>query len=162
MNQPMQNRPVRKHIRIKGFSYTTPGSYFVTICCLERRGLFEAEPARRIAQECWDDVPNHYPNVEIDEFVVMPNHVHGILVLTEVARSRQASPLPPIASLGTVIGGYKSAVTRRLHDMGLSPDAVWQRGYYERVIRGEGELLSTRQYIRDNPLRWSEDPYFVP
>ena len=98
----------------------------------------------------------------------MPNHVHGIVTLLDplVERARQASPLLThragrSASLSTVVGSYKSCVTRRIHELLPQIREVWQRSYYEHVVRDEQDLTRVREYIRQNPLRWSEDPYFT-
>lgn len=163
----MQKRPVRRRVRLADFSYRMPGSYFVTICCAQRRLLFDGDEAKRVVQECWEELPSHFPAVELGAFVVMPNHVHAIVTLLGPApvRARHASPLPddagPLPTLGTVVGSFKSAVARRLHQVSPTLHAIWQRNYYERVIRDEEELRRVGQYIRDNPVRWGEDPYFV-
>lgn len=162
----MQNRPVRKRVRLAGFSYRTPGSYFVTICCAQRQPLFEREEAKHVVQECWDALPSYFPAMDLGEFVVMPNHVHGIVtLLSPEPRARHASPLPanagPLPNLGTVVGSFKSAVAWRLHQLLPPVGAIWQRAYYEHVVRDEEELRRVRQYIRDNPAHWEEDPYFV-
>jgi REP element-mobilizing transposase RayT len=160
----MLERPVRKRVRLAEFSYRTPGSYFVTICCAQRRRLFDREEAKGVVQECWEELPGHFSGVGLGEFVVMPNHVHGIVTLLspEPVRARHASPLPgPLPTLGTVVGSFKSAVARRLHELSPPVGAIWQRNSSERVIRDEEELLRVGHYIRDNPVRWEEDPYFV-
>ena len=93
---------------------------------------------------CWDEIPLHFPNAELDAFVVMPNHVHGILVLTE-PRARHASPLH------VVVSSFKAAASKRVGT------ALWQRNYFEHVIRGEKDLNRIRGYIEDNPRNWPTD-----
>src|SRR4051794_34948658 len=87
----MIERPMRKTIRLAEYSYRTPGSYFVTICCGQRQALFRDEAIRRIVMACWDELPSHFTGVELGEFVVMPNHVHSIITLTNPA-SAQSDP----------------------------------------------------------------------
>jgi REP element-mobilizing transposase RayT len=110
--------------------------------------------AGEAAVRCWDEIPRHFPHVELDAFVVMPNHVHGVLLFEdqagdtgEPARAGHARPLP------VVVGSFKSAVSRRL-------GPVWQRSYWERVVRSGEELDQIRDYIEDNPLRWPVDAEF--
>ena len=143
--------PVRKRARLPHFDYATPGAYFVTICAHRRMQIFgrcvddELRPtaAARTVERCWVAIPVHFPSVGVDAFVVMPNHVHGVLLLGE-----DTHPLP------TVVGSFKSAVSRALK----SGRPVWQRGYYERVVRGENELEAIRRYILENPSAWPWDP----
>ena len=108
MSVLMEKRPVRKHIRLAGFSYRTPGSYFVTICCAQRRRLFDRQEAKRVVEECWKELPRHFPMVELGEFVVMPNHVHGIVTLvspdavrTRCDRRQRSVPLLAASRAGS-------------------------------------------------------------
>ena len=119
-----------------------------------------------IAVECWEAIPEHFPTVELDGFVFMPDHIHGILMFSGVGATHASplSPQKPISdersrvagpkgqSLGAVVGSFKSAVTRRINQMlGYKGGSVWQRNYFERVIRDERELDEIRQYIFNNP-----------
>lgn len=97
-----------------------------------------------VAASCWYEISNYCNNVELDAFVTMPNHIHGILMLTDVAAGH-ARPLP------TIIGSFKSAVSRRVGS------AVWQRSYWERIIRNASELNFIRHYIDENPACWQSD-----
>jgi REP element-mobilizing transposase RayT len=117
-----------------------------------------------VAEECWAAIPAHFIHVEVDAFCVMPNHFHGILVMTDRRGTTCRVPTverfqkPVAGSLPTIIRSFKSAVTRRIREMQRGSDfVVWQRNYYERVIRGEFELKKVRGYIADNPLRWAAD-----
>lgn len=124
-----------------------------------------------IAHKCWRDLPDHFPNADVDAFVVMPNHVHGIVVITKnIDKSdvgaRHAVPLPTPrrfgtsipGSLSTIIGAYKSAVTKRINRLRETPnEPVWQRNYYETIIRNEPMLNAIRQYIEANPANWQFD-----
>jgi len=148
--------PVRKRSRLQTFDYRAAGAYFVTICAHRRKEIFacsvddELRPAAAAfaVERCWAEIPAHFLAVDIDVFVVMPNHVHGILLLGEGA-----------PALPTVVGSFKSAVSREIHArLGVSNTPVWQRGYYERIVRSEDELEAIRRYILDNPLVWASDP----
>ena len=149
-------------------------------------------PSGVVVQTCWNEIPQHFPNVELDLFVIMPNHLHGIIMFHDPVGSthaspdgetthdetkdvspanatadktwaRHASPLqkpgPPKQSLGAIVGSFKSACTKRINELRDTPGlAVWQRNYHERVIRNDEELHALRDYIRNNPARWEEDP----
>lgn len=154
----------RRSIRRPGWDYRAPGYYFVTICTYRRETLF-ATPAfydiaayalLRVAQQ------PHAQHVQLDAWVIMPNHLHVIFVLVGEMPEVEAHPAPGqnarAGSLGVVVSRYKTAVSTRINQVrGMKETAVWQRGYYERCIRNERELQATRQYIDDNPLRWAED-----
>jgi REP element-mobilizing transposase RayT len=120
--------------------------------------------AGRMAERCWLDIPTHFPHVEVDVFVVMPNHVHGILCITEPPPETGAGAERPVKgrprgtskTIGSVIRGFKIGVTTwiRQHEPGLT---VWQRNYYEHVVRNPEDLHRIREYIVNNPARWAED-----
>jgi putative transposase len=174
----------RRSIRLETYDYAQAGAYFVTICTFERRSLLGAvvademqlspygsdemqlSPCGSIVTECWDEIPQHFTGVELDAFVVMPNHVHGIFVLSDGAmatRARHASPLQEKSgarpgSVGAIVGAFKSAASRRINQMYGTPGApLWQRNYYERIIRNEKELNGIREYIIYNPALWEQD-----
>jgi REP element-mobilizing transposase RayT len=158
----------RKEIRLKGYDYSSPGEYFVTICTERREHLFEKVVANRmvlrsngkIAVGCLNELPMHYPTAELDEFVVMPNHIHGIIRITdEPVRARHASPEQKRRNnLGDLVGSFKSAVTNRVNKIRNTPGVtIWQRGYFEHVIRDDRSLHKIRDYIATNPQRWSMD-----
>ena len=111
----------------------------------------------------WEEIPTHFRHVEIDAWVIMPNHVHGVIVIPDApVGATHASPLPsgpPKRSLGAIVGAYKSAVSKHVNRLGLlSGRSIWQRNYYDHVIRDDAALARIRQYIADNPFRWAEDP----
>ncbi len=167
----------RRSIRLKGYDYTHVGAYFVTLCTQNHECLFgevvdgemQLNAYGRIVQACWDEIPIHFPNVELDAFVIMPNHIHGIIVLAErpnIVGARHAVPLrnverfgdPIQGSMPTIIRSFKSAATKRINEMRSAPGTpVWQRNYYEHIIRDEETLNLIRQYIVDNPLNWALD-----
>jgi len=176
------NRHHRRSIRLKGYDYTQAGAYFVTICVYQwecllgdvRDGEMVLSEYGRIVQETWDDLPNHYPHMELDAWVIMPNHVHGIIVLTPdvddvdvVGAGLRPAPTkaarkssPRRHDLPEIVRALKSFSARRINQLRHSPGVpVWQRNYYERIIRTERALQAIRQYILDNPIRWHLDRY---
>lgn len=186
---PYRRRRRRRSLRLPGYDYTRAGAYFVTICTQDRAWLFGKtipggirwNDAGRMIQSVWDAIPSYYPGVEIDEFVVMPNHVHGIVVLVGEGRDgrdprdgegqprgaapphhdrdiRHDSPASPF-SLSDVMHRFKSLTTRRYADgvkqYGWRPfrRRLWQRNYYERIVRDATAMRNIRRYIRNNPTR---------
>ncbi len=121
---------------------------------------------RRVVETLWEQIPRHFPHVSLDEWIVMPNHLHSIVVITsgnDVDRKiSTGGPHLVSGSLGAIILNYKSVSTRRLNQMrGLSGRQVWQRNYHERVIRSEEELRAIRQYIVNNPAQWELDEHYT-
>ena len=146
--------------RLAGHDYRGEGSYFVTICTDRRKMLFVEPEVVGILEGIWAEVPKHFTNAKTDVFVVMPNHVHGVVHLDEPVVVWHAKPLQvgvSPGSLGAIVGSFKSAVTRELHIQGLADGPVWQRNYWDRVIRNEDELNRIRQYIAFNPIAWEFD-----
>jgi len=160
------NQHHRRSIRLPGYDYRQAGWYFVTLVTQGREWLFEDLAMRRVAENLWEQIPRHFPHVSLDEWVVMPNHLHGIAVITsgnDVDRTiSTGGPHLVPGSLGAIILNYKSVSTRRLNQMrGLSGRQVWQRNYYERVIRSDEELRAIRQYIVNNPAKWELDEHYT-
>jgi len=166
--------PRRRSIRLPEYDYAQPGAYFITACAHDRACLFgdivgtdmRLNEWGEIAAECWRAIPDHFEHVTLDEYVIMPNHVHGILVIEDDwagnVRATHASPVPPRGpqprSIGAIVGSFKSATARRINDLRGTPDTrVWHRNYYEHVIRSEESLRQIRQYIADNPIHWADD-----
>ena len=167
----------RRSIRLKGYDYAQPGAYFVTICVREREcafgdvvdGEMALSDAGHIVRACWDDLPNHYPHVHLDAFIIMPNHVHGIIVLVDddiVGAGLRPAPTEPAPTdtttkrhdLPEIVRAFKSFSSRRINEMHADTGAsFWQRGFYEHVVRNERELDNIRRYILDNPLQWALD-----
>ncbi len=188
----MSDRFHRQSIRLRGYDYRQAGAYYVTVCTHERVHLFgqvtdgamRNTPMGDIVQRYWDAIPEHMPMVVCDAFVVMPNHVHGIVVIT-----RQPDVPPPVGagnfrplrgaepdldvpanrpvaimvkgSLGHIMQTFKAAVSRQAIRDGLVQRGtpIWQRGYYERIIRDDGEWARIAQYIQDNPAKWRKDRF---
>lgn len=168
----------RRSIRLPGYDYAQPGAYFVTICAHGGEPLFGEvidgvmRPNRcgRIAQMCWLDLPRHYPHVVLDESIIMPTHVHMIIVLVD--DSIQREPVNEGAQVGArpaasarhglpeVVRAFKTFSAKRINALRRTPGIpVWQRNYYEHIIRDDYALQAIRKYIRDNPLRWHLDRY---
>jgi REP element-mobilizing transposase RayT len=122
-----------------------------------------------IVRTCWLEIPSHFFTVEVEAFVIMPNHLHGILIIHPSLRSQgiqEKSKEEPIESFGkpvagsipTIIRSFKAAVTKRVRDVGLMRGRpVWQKGYYEHVLRDSREFVNARDYIIKNPVRWALD-----
>ena len=151
--------PTRKALRLRFLDYSTPGLYFITVCAHGRRRILGEiyndqvvlRAAGLIVERQIEQLPERLAGVGLDSFVVMPNHVHALVQLHE--RARQASPLR------VVVGAFKSGSTRQINLLRGTPGAhVWQRGYYDHVIRDEADLMRAREYIETNPIRWALDP----
>ena len=170
----------RRSVRLPTYDYQGPGAYFVTLCTWRRHQLFGRLLSGRvrpstyglIAHNTLQRIPGHFPSVRIDEFVIMPDHIHAIIIIDPPPRPNESSNTgraPPIktstrrargpasSSLGAIVGSYKSAVSREINRLRGTPGTrVWLRNYYERIIRTEDALHQVRRYIRDNPRRASE------
>ncbi len=147
--------PQRKSPRVQGYDYSQPGFYFVTICSRDRKCVFgtvgleyvKLSELGALVSSCWSELPTWFPSVALYEYVVMPNHFHGIV---EIIESKHA--------LKDIVGSFKSAVTRRARERGLiEREDLWQRKYYDHVIRSERALTNIREYIRNNPIKWHLD-----
>lgn len=159
-------KPNRQSIRLPGWDYRTAAYYFVTFCTHQRQCLFDDPRLHEIAQNAWDYIPQqpHGRHVALDERVIMPNHGHGILRLlvdpAEPPPETGGLHGPLSGSVGAIMGNYKMLVAKRAKAMLKASDTdlkVWQRGYWERIVRNERELNAIRHYIRENPRRWQED-----
>jgi REP element-mobilizing transposase RayT len=146
----------RKTIRLPVFDYAQPALYFVTVCAADRACLFGSiadgsmvpSAAGQIVAEIWHDLPLRFREVSLDAFVLMPNHVHGVIQICE----------PMQRGLAEVVGAFKSIAARRINEFRrVAAQPVWQRGFYEHVVRNEAELGRIRAYIDDNPAKWPQD-----
>ncbi|UCE65480.1 MAG: transposase [Candidatus Zixiibacteriota bacterium] len=148
--------PKRKNsLRLKGYDYSQNNAYFVTICTKNRELSIKTDEIRLIIRQVWDNLPDHYDNIILDEFVVMPNHVHGIIIIQDDA---VGADLRSARSLSEIIRAFKSFSTREINKyLKTSGQSFWQRNYYDHVIRDEKDLYSKRKYIRENPLKWELD-----
>ena len=156
-------KPRRRKLRLPKYDYTQAGAYYVTICSYKKRCIFGEVVDRqmilnrygKIVQTAWMKIDHHFPNVKTDQFVVMPNHIHGIFVLNpDPIAGRPRRP-----SLGMVVGSFKSVTAKNINDLrGTVGADVWQRNYYEHIIRNEQSLEEIREYIANNPRNWERDP----
>lgn len=192
------NRHHRRSIRLRGYDYSQAGAYFITIVAKNRERLFgEAANGEmrlneigRVVQTAWDELPGRYPSVELDAFVVMPNHVHGIIVISgdtgpvgaihelplhelplhELPAAGAIHESPPHESplqdrvqrrkmlLPKIVGYFKMNAAKRANEIRLASGVpLWQRNYYEHIIRNEADLRRIREYIANNPLKWELD-----
>ena len=174
----MENFPQRKSPRLSGYDYSQSGVYFVTICTFQREHLFgevvngemRLSALGELAHHRWTDQPNHFPDLELDVFVVMPNHIHGLMVLhnppsVETKRTRQALSLPEkrveSGSLSAIVGSYKSSVTRIANQtMGIAVPRIWQGRFHDHMVRSEQTFNTLREYILYNPERWEADTFY--
>jgi len=179
IHEPVQRR--RRSLRLNGYDYAQAGAYFITLCTQDRACLFgqvvdgamRLNDAGEFATRLWHDMPIRFSGLDVDAFVVMPNHIHGILVLSDNAatvgaplvgaldKNKAATRAAP--TIGDIVGGFKSSFTVE-YIRGVRNDRlpqfdrrVWQRNYYEHIIRDEPELTRARRYIEENPLRWEFD-----
>ena len=170
----LRHGPCRRSVRLKGFDYSRAGAYFVTVVCKDRAcllGIVDAGDLRlnaagRQVREVWQHLAGRFPSVVMDACVIMPNHVHGIVVLAPQVERAVGAGLALLAAgaassaptLSDVVRAFKSvsaiAANRAL---GRSGQPLWQRSYYDRVIRDEEELQRYRQYVAENPLKWALD-----
>ncbi len=167
----------RKPQRLPDFDYTNDGAYFVTMCVKGGLPLLgkvvgentQLSRAGEIAKQVWFGLPQHYTSIKLDEFIVMPNHVHGIIwILSETSPLRSVgeglrpSPTVPNKQYGLpeIIRAFKSFSAREINKTRNSPGAFWQRGFIEHVIRNDDDLYKHRAYIQNNPLKWSLDQYY--
>ena len=188
MNKPDKTKHEhhRRSIRLSGYDYSKNGAYLATICTRNRERLFGdiqggnmiLNDVGRIAQQCWHEIPRHYPHVSLGAFVVMPNHIHGIFVIEQPVVGASASRRTPVPkrtpstnenrakdfsplrkpfgtsmTVGAIVRGYKIGVTKwcRTH---ARTNMVWQRNYYEHIIRNDREWDLIVEYIEKNPELW--------
>ena len=163
----------RRSIRLKGYDYGQAGAYYVTICTHERRMLFgdinngemHLNDLGQVAQWIWNALPEYFPTIELDQFVVMPNHLHGILI--NRGTGKHAIPLSllpmPMSSpnplLGQIIRRFKALTTYYIHAAGVA-EFAWQERFHDHVVQNTFELQRIRKYIINNPARWAEDDLY--
>jgi putative transposase len=171
--------PKRRSLRLKEYNYAQAGAYFVTTCTQDRKCLFGdivddqmcLNDAGKMVERLWNDIPNRFPSVAIDIFVIMPNHLHGIVILPDgVTAPRAGASVEPgktitinVPTLGDVMKAFKSSTTVE-YIQGVKAmswpafhQKLWQRNYYDHVIRDGTDLDRVRRYIDENPVRWAFD-----
>ncbi len=168
----------RKSLRLRSYDYSREGGYFITVTAAKGEGLFGEikedlvilNRFGKIVESCWMAIPEHFENVILDEFILMPNHLHGIFFLSsnrpvtrkfseekgEYDLKRKSESGAVSGSIGAIIGSFKSASAKQINAYRASPGSpVWQRNYYDHVIRSDESLNKIREYIRANPTRWA-------
>lgn len=161
--------PHRKQLRLLGYDYKNVGSYFITICTENRRCLFEKvvdgemimNDVGKMIYEVWSGLPSRYPGVQMDFFVIMPNHIHAIVFLGAVDQGYKSDYT--MISLSDLVRNFKTYTASR-YSQGVKKNGwpnfskrLWQRNYYEHIIRNENSLEKIQQYINENPMRWNDD-----
>src|SRR6056297_2387839 len=180
-----KNRYRVESTRLKGWDYSSPGAYFITICTKNREWLFGdivenfmvLNGNGTIVENCWYDLPCHYDHVKLDQFVIMPNHVHGIMMIDieNVPASHVETGLKPVSTepvlsanidngkmkthgLFEFVRALKTFSARRINEHRKTPGKpVWQSRFYDHIIRDDNELYRIRKYIMVNPANWEND-----
>jgi len=182
----------RRSTRLPEYDYTQPGAYFITICVKDRRyrlgAIIDEEMVfskeGEILQDVWEGLPKHYPNIKLDEFVVMPNHVHGIIWILEIEEPFVGAGLRPARNekrrkqegqrpsptkkskahgLPEIVRAFKSFSSRQINEFRHTKGSkFWQRSFYDHIIRDEEDLCQHRKYIQENVLKWCLDEYHSP
>lgn len=165
----------RRSIRIKEYDYSQEGAYYFTICCHQKRcllgeiinGIMQLNIVGKTVAAVWHNLPHHFPFIELDAFVIMPNHIHGIIVITEqlnnIVNNQLLKPQTSLpngtkaGSLGAILQNFKSVSTRQVNRLTRNSGTIWQRNYYEQIIRDEQAYNNIRRYIIENPLTWEDD-----
>jgi len=203
----MPQLPNRRSIRLKGYDYSQEGMYFITICCYHRICLFgnvrdgemRLNVAGKAAEKCWKKIPEHFKRVELHEFVIMPNHIHGIIEIKSVGanhhspadetgqnvdddltkpsktnqkqlsnqmpkyRAKNLSPLQrprgTSKTVGSIVRGVKIGITKWMRN-NTDVYPVWQRNYYDHIIRNTTAYLRIAEYIKNNPVNWEGDEFY--
>jgi putative transposase len=168
----------RRSIRLNGYDYSDPGAYFVTICTYDRICLFgkitngemKLNGYGDIVRDEWEKSPLIRAEIELGPFVIMPNHFHCIIKIIDLANDRRGvrpdaptrRPGPSKYSVGAWAAGFKSVVTKRINLLRKTPGSpVWQRNYYEHIIRNETSYNAIAAYIANNPAQWEQDSLFM-
>jgi putative transposase len=169
--------PERKRNRLPEYNYSNAGYYFVTLLTKNRVNFFgdivdtgiSFSTAGEIASKYWQDIPNHYSNIKPDEFIIMPNHIHGIIIIAEagkVERTARCAVLTgkdqkkELGNLSNVIRMFKIMTKRDIRGIANFSHFDWHRSFFDHVIRNEQSLGQIRQYIKTNPFKWHLDEYF--
>ena len=154
------NLPKRKLPRLAEYNYANGGYYFVTICTHNKNNLLGdingLNELGRIVRTELENIPAHFENIKIDKYVIMSNHIHCIVVIDCDSGAERSRPFP---TLSTIIGLYKSGVSKQIHM--VHPDVIiWQKSFHDHIIKSEAEYRSIWQYIDENPVKWTEDKYY--
>ncbi len=168
----MENLPKRKPTRLKDFDYSSPCSYFVTICTHNRKALFSSivgaihespenilTPYGKWVEKYIYQIESKYQNVKIDKYVIMPNHIHLLITITDDKRAIRESPLQGRSVLSKVCGFIKMNSSKQIHQ--TYNGEVWQRSFHDHIIRGESDYLKIWEYIDSNALKWKDDCFYT-
>lgn len=160
----------RRSIRLPHYDYAQRGVYFITLCVQHRRSLFGdvidgsmvLKNLGEIVATEWRRTSEIRPNIVVDEFVVMPNHLHGLIVMEPLRRGVSHTPggkfRSPAQTVGAIVRGFKGSTTRLINELQGTPGVMlWQRNYYEHIVRDDRELQRIREYIANNPAQWALD-----
>ncbi len=164
----MANKKLRRRnsLRLEGYDYSEPGAYFITTVTHQRACLFgkvvnremQLNASGKMVEKVWSELPKHYPHIELGMFIVMPNHVHGIIIIDEdVGAGLRPAPTKK-HGLSEIIRAFKSFSSRHIHEIDeFSPERIWQRGFHDRILRNEKEWQNVHLYIEANPVNWEND-----
>ena len=142
----------RRSIRLRDYDYSTPGAYFVTICTAGREPILWIPRFRDIVNGAWTELSQLLPTLELDDMVIMPDHVHFVVWLLDASGSAAQGASRRAPTLADVVRAFKGDAARRINQLRQAPGApIWQRNYYEHIVRNARELERIREYIRDNP-----------
>lgn len=182
MNDKFKNKYRISSVRLQNWDYASEGSYFITICTKDRKHYFGEIVEEKmimsnisvIADLMWYEIKNHAKNIDLGEFVVMPNYIHGLLILNDVPPSvvetlhatslrihkneQMAKISPKSNSISTIIRGYKSAVTKHCNRLGF--EFVWQARFHDHIIRDAQSFKNIQNYIFNNPMNWGQDKFY--
>ena len=164
----MTNERRRKSLRLRNYDYNQAGAYFVTVVVKGRTSIFgevvgeevKLNEYGEIVEISWLDLPNHYEHISLDSFIIMPNHIHGIVVISDTEANGVGAGLKPAPTqrhaLPEVMRAFKTFSARQINQQRRAPGVpLWQRGYFDHIIRNETDLDRIRDYISTNPLRWT-------
>lgn len=181
MTEKFQNKYRIKSTRLQDWDYGSNAAYFVTICTQNREhyfgeitnGIMQLSEIGYMANKYWSEIPKHFPFVELDEFVIMPNHVHGIIVINKSDNGKsndERSPIlnndttyknkfgPQSKNLASIVRGFKIGVTinaRKIH-----ADFAWQSRFHDHIIRNDESFYKISDYIKNNPTKWTDDKFY--
>lgn len=154
----------RKPNRKPGYDYSSPGFYFLTICSHRHECIFGEVRNNRvnlndigwIVHCVWQEIPGYYPNVALDEFVIMPDHMHGIIQITNRLGDDIFEHKKPVGQISVIVKSFKTITVKQTKNILNGHNFKWQRSFHDHIIRTETELSIIRKYIRNNPTRWKK------
>ena len=176
MNEKFRDKNRKRSARLSTWDYSWNAAYFITICTKNREHFFGEIINKEIilsgmgelALKFWEEISEHFSFVYLDEFTVMPNHMHGIIVIDKPLNDAPFTELPKVIaqerfqhpgenSISSIIGSYKSVVSKNAHL--INPDFAWQSRFHDHIIRDEDSFKRIKNYISNNPENWKEDKF---